>query len=427
MVTRRGSGSRRSASAVRTLTRLIPPSGPNRWLAVGTFTRSAGLGAVIPFMAVYFVRSVGLSAEEVGLGASVASVLGIAASVPAGRLTDRYGAREMTITVSAAAALAMASFALVRSFAAFLATQCLVTVFFSAVRVAESTLVGRLLEEDGRVEFRAYQRTVYNLGFSFGVFGAVLPLQMATKSAYIGLIIGGSVTTATMAVAASRVPSVSGAAERRSLAGIGAVADWPYVLVSVLTGLIAVRHNLLMIAVPLWVIGHTTAPPSTASALLVLNTMLVVLLQVRFSRGASSPLASARVNMRGGLALLLSCVLFAGTASLASWSTVVVLMAAMVCFTFGEMWTAAAGWSFGYDLADPRALGDYQGIFGLGGSIADIIGPVLATGLVVSLGAVGWWAIGGYFMAATALTGPAVRSSLARRTHRMPRSAPEEG
>lgn len=46
-----------------------------------------------------------------------------------------------------------------------------------------------------------------------------------------------------------------------------------------------IHHALLTIGMPLWIAGHTTAPHWLVSGLLLLNTVMVVLFQVRASRG----------------------------------------------------------------------------------------------------------------------------------------------
>lgn len=402
------------------MTRLLPPPGPARWLAAGTFAGSVGSGAVVPFTAVFFVHSVGLDGAAVGLGMALASVLGIVVSVPAGWLSDRVGARGTAIALSVLSGAAVASFLVVRSYPAFLLAECLVMVCFAARRVAENTLIGLMLDQDSRVGFKAYQRSVYNLGFSLGTLGAAVPLQLGTRSAYLGLLAAGALMTASVALTTARVPSVSVPAQRHGRDGPRVPRDGHYLAVALLSGLTAVRNSVLMIAVPLWVVGHTDAPPSTASALLVLNTVMVVLLQVRAARGVDEPGRAVGVNTRGSVALCAGCVLYGVAGPLSPGATVTLLLLATACFTWGEMWTSAAGWSFSYDLADPARLGAYQGIFGMGAGLAEVVGPVLATSVIVALGTPGWVLTGAGFVVVALATGPVVARCLARLAPEVP-------
>ena len=54
-----------------------------------------GEGAFLTGSAVFFTAVVGLSAQQVGLGLSIAAAVQFACSVPLGRLADRIGAKRM--------------------------------------------------------------------------------------------------------------------------------------------------------------------------------------------------------------------------------------------------------------------------------------------------------------------------------------------
>jgi len=66
------------------------------------------------------------------------------------------------------------------------------------------------------------------------------------------------------------------------------------------------------------------------------------------------------------------------------------LVAGVIVLTIGELWTSVAAWSLSFELADDRAPGQYQGAFALGMSVETVVGPLLATGLVLGVGAPGW-------------------------------------
>ena len=60
--------------------------------------------------------------------------------------------------------------------------------------------------------------------------------------------------------------------------------DRPYALVSFLNMITLLYMPLLSLVIPLWIVQRTEAPTWTVSALLVLNTLSVVLFQVRVAR-----------------------------------------------------------------------------------------------------------------------------------------------
>ncbi|CAM5442402.1 hypothetical protein SNARM312S_00485 [Streptomyces narbonensis] len=58
----------------------------------------------------------------------------------------------------------------------------------------------------------------------------------------------------------------------------------------------AIQFKVLTVAVPLWLVGATTAPHWLVSGAMLANTVIVVGLQVRASRGIDSPRAVRRAE-----------------------------------------------------------------------------------------------------------------------------------
>ena len=80
------------------------------------------------------------------------------------------------------------------------------------------------------------------------------------------------------------------------------------------------------------------------------------------------------------------------------------LLGAVVVHTVGEIWHAAGGFEVSFLLAPPHAIGQYQGLFGMGLGLGIAIGPALLIALCIGWGVPGWWVVGAFF----ALTGLAV-------------------
>ena len=93
-------------------------------------------------------------------------------------------------------------------------------------------------------------------------------------------------------------------------------------------------YALPTVALHLWIAHRTDTPAWTVGALMILNTVLVVLLQVRASRGSETVPGAAAAIRRSGC-LLVACLLFAVSGH------VVALVADVVVFTFAEMLRSA--------------------------------------------------------------------------------------
>jgi hypothetical protein len=78
---------------------------------------------------------------------------------------------------------------------------------------------------------------------------------------------------------------------------------------------------------------------------------------------------------------------------------VVVLVAATVALTGGELFSSAGQWGMSYALAPPDRQAEFIGRFTLISSAAGVAGPLLAA-LVVAHGVVGWTIAGAGFLAA---------------------------
>jgi MFS-type transporter involved in bile tolerance (Atg22 family) len=75
------------------------------------------------------------------------------------------------------------------------------------------------------------------------------------------------------------------------------------------------------------------------------------------------------------------------------------LVAATVLLTAGELLSSAGSWGLSYGLAVPERQGEYLGAFGLISQAAQVAGPALAA-LVVGAGGLAWLAVGALFVVA---------------------------
>nr|WP_221373917.1 hypothetical protein [Actinoplanes polyasparticus] len=99
------------------------------------------------------------------------------------------------------------------------------------------------------------------------------------------------------------------------------------------------------------------------------------------------------------------------TSGVPAWVAAVLLVAAVVVHTLGELWHAAGGFEVSFAFAPPHATGQYLGVFGLGAGLAEAVGPGLLIGLCITWGRPGWYVVGALLAAAGALVPWAVRDA----------------
>lgn len=125
--------------------RLVPPSGPQRVLALAQLSNSVGDGAYYATSALYFTHVVGLSPGRVGLGLTVAWAIGSLVGVPLGGLADRRGPRGTAVLLALATATAVASFLVVQGFVAFVVAACAYASAQSGLGAARQALLAALI------------------------------------------------------------------------------------------------------------------------------------------------------------------------------------------------------------------------------------------------------------------------------------------
>ncbi|MEU4827190.1 MFS transporter [Actinomadura citrea] len=392
-----------SVGARRWVAGVLPKGGrPARLLAFATLVSTVGYGVYLTAGVLYFTRAVHLPAAQVGIGLTLAGALSLAAGIPFGHLADRKGARSVYALTLGLGAVSMAGLCLARGFWTFLLFASLGAAAQSAGQAAR----GPLVQEYGGerpAEFRGYLRSVTNVGISVGALLAGWGVAVDTRHAYALLLAGSAVSYAASALVVLFLPYLTpvprGAGRRWA-----ALRDRPYLVLTVLDGVMAIQYRVLTAAVPLWLVNRILAPKWSVTVVMLINTVIVVLFQVRASRGITTPTLGGRALRRAGFAFLVAAALLSLMAGAPLWIAMLLLPIAVIIHTVGEIWQAAAGFELSYALAPRHAVGQYQGLFGMGLGLGITLGPALLITLCIEWGVPGWWLVGGLF----ALTGLAV-------------------
>jgi len=178
--------------------------------------------------------------------------------------------------------------------------------------------------------------------------------------------------------------------------------DPRYLLFSALAAVFAIQFVVLNIGVPLWVAHDTVAPEFLVSIVFVVNTVLVIALQVPLSRGTYDLRRAGNVTAVAGVLMAFGCVLYGAAAGTSLLATVVLLIAASVLHALSEVLSQAGAWGLSFELADQRRPGAYQGMYSMAFAVASMVGPLVITWTAISLGFVGWLILGAMFLLAAA-------------------------
>lgn len=390
----------------------MPTTGPRRALVTAQLVSAVGDGAYYTTSALYFTHVVGLSPFRLGLGLAVGWTVGTLTGVPLGHLADRRGPRGTAVLFALAAAAVVGTFLVVRSFVPFLFAVSLYAAATSGLGSASQALVGALVSPAERTGLLARLQSTLNGGLAVGALLGGVAIHSGSRTAFLLAFALDALSFVAAAVVLRRLPAVppAPAATTAGEPRLAVLHDRPYAVVALINTVLLLRMPLLSLAVPLWIAARAPGLDWLSSALFALNTLAVLLFQVR-TAGAVTGLGSAsRAVRRAGLLLLVSCAVFAGSAArLPLWMTGALLVAAAGLQVVGEMHQSAGSWQISFDLAPAHRLGQYQGFFGSGVAVARTLGPLVLTTLLLTWGVPGWLLLGGIFAAAGCAMGPAVR------------------
>jgi hypothetical protein len=275
--------------------------------------------------------------------------------------------------------------------------------------------VTRAVGETERVAVAGALRAIRNAGYTVGALAASLALISPGRTSLAVVVLGNCASFVLAALLLRTMPlrGEAGPIRRsRERDGDSVLRRPAFLSATALSGILSIHRQILAVGLPLWIVTRSLAPSSTVSILVAINTILVVVLQVRLVRNTDEAAGAARVLHRSGWALLaLTVVLALSTVRLPGrpWSMIALLLAGTVALTFAEMWQAAGAWGLSLTLSPERARSRYLSVFNLGPSAQDVCGALLLTALVLPAGPAGWLVLGGILAAAGLLAPPVAR------------------
>lgn len=382
-----------------------------RALTWATVAASLSKGVFFSVSVLFFTRVAGFTAATVGYGLTIAGAAAVGAALGAGYLARTFGARRVLLAVTAGQGLALASYLLVRTPAAFVIVACAAVGQQAMQRTALATMIAESFTGRDRVEVRARLRVVTNVSIAAGTALAAVALAIGTRPAYMVAML---TTSALLLVSALPLSRVRGIAERvarpeRRDRGRSPFVDRTYLAATCLYAVMTMQFGMLTVGVPLWVAGWTKAPTVTVPALLALNTVIVSLLQIWAARRANTLFSAGRAVARAGALLAIACGLYAAGAHGAVAVMIVALTLATVAHSFAEILSEAGGWTLAFELADPANAGAYQGVNQTGMAVGTMLAPLVVTTTAIEHGTAGWAALAALFLIAGLSTRGLVR------------------
>jgi MFS family permease len=173
--------------------------------------------------------------------------------------------------------------------------------------------------------------------------------------------------------------------------GVGVGRNVRFLTVTALYGALILSAILLGVGMPLWIVQRTAAPAWTAGFVGLVNTVLVVVLQIRMSTGSEEPGRARRMITIGGLLAALAAVVVPASAGAGRWSALALCAVVVVIMTLAELYISAGSMGLALANTPPDRHAVYLATYNLGFAAATVVGPPLVT-LSLAAGTGGWFA-----------------------------------
>lgn len=398
------------------LTRRGVPTDPDlRVLALGSFANRFGAGAVITASALYFTRQVGFSAAEVAFAMSVAGIVGLVVQVPAGHVGDTRGPKRMLLWAMVGAALFAAPPVLARTPVQLALLLGVLAFFERSAGAIQQGVIAQIARGGRGVLFKAYLRAVTNTAIGLGSVVGGLALAVDETWAYVAVFVVNAVFTGFAAWNTTRLPDMPARPHVKGEPRLAVLRDWPYVVIVTITGIFSLHFVIMELGIALYISERTEAPTVMVALLLILNTALVAIFQVRLSRRSDSVEAGAKALVRGAWLVAAGFAVVAIADGAGVWVAVAALVAGSLVHVVGEMIGSGGQWGLQMGLAPHERQGQYQGFAGLGFSIMNVVGPPVVAFFCVDQGGRGWLLLSGLMIGISLVATPAARWALASR------------
>jgi hypothetical protein len=391
-----------------------PPGGRDARIMLGAgCVDRMGTGVWNASAVLYFTVEAGFDARRIGLLLGLAGVAGVCGSPVAGRLAARRPASTVLVGCHLLRLLTLCTILCTTSFAVLLPAVAL-TVFGDRAAKTLEMLFATEVAGPQRATYQALFRSISNAGLALGAGIAAVGLAVGTRDAFRVLILLDALSFAAIAVLVRRIHSGPGARTGGAAATTGASAaatgeaapspwrDGGYLRFVALDVFMTTDDPILNVGLPLWLLTRTSAPHALVPVFLIVNTLLVVTLQLRVSAAAKGPRDATTAVRRYGLIMIGCCLCLAAAAGCGPWPASLALLAAAALQTLAELMRSVSSWELAVSLAPPAARPAYLGVAGMSQSAQKCLGPLVLTGVVMAAGPAGWLCLGGVVAAASA-------------------------
>lgn len=344
-------------------------------IAGGTLINRTGT-MVLPFLALYLTTKINLSPDKAGF---IITFYGIGALITApfiGKLADKIGSFLIMKLSLFFAGILLLFYPFFHGYMQIIIITILWAIINEAYRPANMSLISHVVNAEHRRAAFALNRLVINLGMSIGPVAAGF-LVLINYSIIFYVDAGTSILAAVFLIlfpvhAEYKSEASSGESIYTKSIKKSAFHDsyFIYFLVAMLPASMVIFQHIG--AMPIFVVKDLNFSPSTFGFLTMINTILIILVEV--------PLNIAMAKWSEKLSLAMGAFLIAlGFGLMSHAYGIAALAVTIVIWTFGEMIFFPSSASYVAEISPPEKRGEYMGMFQMLFSASLAFGPWLGT------------------------------------------------
>ena len=342
---------------------------------------------VIPFLALYLTKKIGVSPAEAGMALLVYGAAAFIAAPLTGKLSDKLGALKVMKFALFGSGIIFFLYSFITDYYWILVASFVLAAVNEAFRPANLSLITEIVTPPQRRMAFALNRLAINAGMSIGpVIGGFL-----TLIDYHYLFYANAVASIAAGIYFSSIKwsSLAGSEKEKTTKKVSKVK---FSILSDKTFLFflfaVVPANLVFFqhigALPLYIVndlGYTTAAFGLLGSI---NTLLIIIAEVPLNNWMNdTPYRKSLI-----IGALLAGIGFGG---FAISTTVIPLVLSIVVFTFGEMIFFPITAAYTSEIAPADRRGEYMGYYQMTFSFAFSAGPWLGTVVYENYGSVILW------------------------------------
>ena len=343
---------------------------------------------VIPFLALYLTKKIGVSPAEAGMALLVYGAAAFIAAPLTGKLSDKLGALKVMKFALFGSGIIFFLYSFITDYYWILVASFVLAAVNEAFRPANLSLITEIVAPPQRRMAFALNRLAINAGMSIGpVIGGFLTLidyhYLFYANAVASVIAGVYFTSINWSsLAGTQKEQTDGKNISKVRFAILSDKTFLFFLFAVVpANLVFFQH---LGALPLYIVddlGYTTAAFGLFSAI---NTVLIIIVEVPLNNWMNdTPYRKSLI-----IGALLAGIGFGG---FAISTTVVPLVISIIVFTFGEMIFFPITAAYTSEIAPADRRGEYMGYYQMTFSFAFSAGPWLGTVVYENYGSVILW------------------------------------